>query len=224
MVGSFQLSENVNIINGQANPVIVSELNHNLLDGAVDQDTTASTVVQGDLVLGNSTPKWTRLGIGATANYLRSNATTAAWAALAAADLSGAIAQANCFAGTMVLLNGDSVQASNTVVNADTTQKTYALAANSFTSILVEAYGDIGITSTSTNQIVNFKIKDAGTQKGSTQFSKPTANTAINWTTWVVKAIFAETSSVSLTITAGAAGTDANTTVNTNGFFVYGVV
>jgi len=36
-----------------------------LLDGSSHTDTAASTVVRGDLVVGNSTPKWTRLAKGA---------------------------------------------------------------------------------------------------------------------------------------------------------------
>ena len=35
--------------------------NHDLLDGSVDQDTLAGSVVLGDLIAGNSTPKWARV-------------------------------------------------------------------------------------------------------------------------------------------------------------------
>ena len=37
---------------------------HDLLDGAVDQDTVAAAVQEGDLIYGNSTPKWDRLAKG----------------------------------------------------------------------------------------------------------------------------------------------------------------
>src|SRR3990167_1137573 len=42
---------------------------HNLLDGSVHPDTLAGTVLAGDLVTGNVTPKWERLAKG-TANYV----------------------------------------------------------------------------------------------------------------------------------------------------------
>lgn len=37
---------------------------HNLLDGNIDQDTTVSAVGRGDIIIGNSTPKWTRQAVG----------------------------------------------------------------------------------------------------------------------------------------------------------------
>lgn len=36
----------------------------NLLDGAVHTDTLAGTVARGDVIVGNSTPKWSRLAVG----------------------------------------------------------------------------------------------------------------------------------------------------------------
>ena len=43
--------------------------NHNLLDGSVHPDTAVSTVVRGDIIIGNATPAWTRLAKG-TANQV----------------------------------------------------------------------------------------------------------------------------------------------------------
>lgn len=57
------------------------EVPHNLLDGQVNQDTLAGSVVRGDLIVGNSTPKWARLGIGAGGTVLTSDGTDASWVA-----------------------------------------------------------------------------------------------------------------------------------------------
>lgn len=44
---------------------------HDLLDGSVDQDTVAGSVVRGDLIVGNSTPKWARKAKGSANQRLR---------------------------------------------------------------------------------------------------------------------------------------------------------
>lgn len=50
---------------------------HNLLDGSVDQDTDAGSVVLGDLIAGNSTPHWQRVAgqITSTRKFLRQTGT-----------------------------------------------------------------------------------------------------------------------------------------------------
>jgi hypothetical protein len=55
---------------------------HTLLDGSVHTDTLAGTVVRGDILIGNATPKWARLPIGAAGTVLRSDGTDPAWTAL----------------------------------------------------------------------------------------------------------------------------------------------
>lgn len=67
---------------------------HDLLDGSIDQDTLAGTVVLGDVIAGNSTPKWSRVAgnTSATKKYLQQtgNGSVSAlpvWAIIAAADL-----------------------------------------------------------------------------------------------------------------------------------------
>jgi hypothetical protein len=60
---------------------------HNLLSG-YHGDTTAGSVARGDLITGQgSTPAWTRLPLGASGRYLRSDGTDAAWASIQAADV-----------------------------------------------------------------------------------------------------------------------------------------
>lgn len=50
-----------------------------LLDGLYHTDTVSSAVARGALVVGNSTPKWGRLVIGATGTSLISNGTDPSW-------------------------------------------------------------------------------------------------------------------------------------------------
>lgn len=50
-----------------------------LLDGANHTDTLAGAVVRGDLIIGNSTPKWARLGVGAANSVLTANGNDPAW-------------------------------------------------------------------------------------------------------------------------------------------------
>lgn len=52
-----------------------------LLDGSNHTDTVAQAVLRGALVVGNSTPKWDRLAIGAANTVLFSNGTDPSWAA-----------------------------------------------------------------------------------------------------------------------------------------------
>lgn len=71
---------------------------HDLLDGTIDQDTLAHTVARGDLIVGNSTPKWAALAIGTSAKLLQSNGTDPSWVAVsgdATVAAGGALTLAN---------------------------------------------------------------------------------------------------------------------------------
>jgi|GEM_PF-6798731 len=52
--------------------------NHDLLSGT-HGDTLTDTVVRGDVIIGNSTPKWSRLSKGTANSVLQPNATDVAW-------------------------------------------------------------------------------------------------------------------------------------------------
>lgn len=54
---------------------------HPLLDGSVNNDTTASAVVSGDVIYGNATPKWTRLAKGSDGQVLTLAGGLPSWAA-----------------------------------------------------------------------------------------------------------------------------------------------
>jgi hypothetical protein len=52
---------------------------HPLLDGTINDDTLAAAPLRGSLIVGNSTPKWSRLTLGANGTVLTSNGTDASW-------------------------------------------------------------------------------------------------------------------------------------------------
>lgn len=61
-----------------------------LLDASNHTDTTASSVTRGDLIIGNATPAWDDLAIGAANTFLKSDGTDPSWAAVTAAVVSAA--------------------------------------------------------------------------------------------------------------------------------------
>ena len=63
------------------NPPVTSD--HNILS-LTHLDSNPAAVVEGDLILGDKTPEWSRLPIGGVDEVLTSDGTTAAWAAPAA--------------------------------------------------------------------------------------------------------------------------------------------
>jgi hypothetical protein len=65
------------------NEALPAASNHNLLS-ATHSDTLADSVVRGDIMVGNSTPKWSRLAKGAAGYALIMGASDPAWAALPA--------------------------------------------------------------------------------------------------------------------------------------------
>ena len=86
---------------------------HNLLSTA-HPDTNATAVLRGMLVVGNSTPAWTGLTLGASGSVLRSNGTDAVWStdgsgltALNTAALTGAAIPYAKLSLTTSIVNGD---------------------------------------------------------------------------------------------------------------------
>lgn len=55
------------------------QLLHNLLQSDTHSDTLTGTVVRGDIIVGNATPKWSRLGKGANGTFLRTGVSDVAW-------------------------------------------------------------------------------------------------------------------------------------------------
>lgn len=73
---------------------------HNLLS-AIHGDTLADTVVRGDVIVGNATPKWSRLALGGVAgSALVRDATDVGWSAAAVAQGTGAANRVAYWSGT----------------------------------------------------------------------------------------------------------------------------
>lgn len=64
-----------------------ADIAHALLDGAIDNDTAAGTPTRGDLISVPASAKWTRLALGTTGQYPRSNGTDVLYSAIQQADL-----------------------------------------------------------------------------------------------------------------------------------------
>jgi hypothetical protein len=125
--------------------------------------------------------------------------------------------------GTLVLINADETQISGTVPNADTVVKTYTLAANTYSKIIVEAEGFGQFVLASTNQTINIKVKFAGTQVGQTM----RLNAALGATSLIpfpIKASGAFAAGGAVDVTIGALNADTNTILFLNSLRVYGVV
>lgn len=65
-----------------------------LLDGSQHSDTAAGTVAAGDLVMGNATPKWSRLARGTSGYFLKAGASILEWAGVTFLDISGSLTEA----------------------------------------------------------------------------------------------------------------------------------
>ncbi len=90
-----------------------------ILTAAVSVITT-----EGDLIVGDNTGNASRLAIGSSGQYLRSDGADPSWHALLAADLSGTIPKANLPAGTViqsVLVTTNAYSSHTTVIPYDDT-------------------------------------------------------------------------------------------------------
>ena len=111
--------------------LVAADISHNVLDGSVHLDTLAGTVVLGDLVHGNATPKWAKLGGNTTTTrkFLRQTGDGAAsavpvWDTLVAADLPAGSVTTH----TLVRKTADESVTNNTLQNDD--HLTMSIAAN----------------------------------------------------------------------------------------------
>lgn len=74
------LSGNFTTLQVGGTNVLTAVTAHNVLS-ATHGDTLTASVVRGDVIIGNSTPKWSRLAIGANGTVLSSNGTDVVWTA-----------------------------------------------------------------------------------------------------------------------------------------------
>lgn len=162
---------------------------HNLLS-STHADTAASTVLRGSLIVGNSTPAWAQLTIGANHSVLVSNGTDAAWGT----DGSGLInLNAAQLTGTIAAISG----ANLTSLNA--TQLTLGTVPLARISGLTNTQlsGTAGITYanlTLTNGIVNADINSAAAiaysklNLATSILNTDIANTQITFAKWASNA------------------------------------
>lgn len=89
---------------GRLTTVTTSSFTTHQLLSATHTDTLAGSVVRGDVIIGNATPAWSRLALGASGTVLRSNGTDAAWST----DGSGltALNATNLASGSTAVLRG----------------------------------------------------------------------------------------------------------------------
>lgn len=101
---------------------------HNLLDGAQDQDTLAGNVVLGDMIHGNSTPKWARLAgqITTVRKFLRQTGSgtvsaVPAWDTLVDGDVPATLARTSRLINTTApITGGGDLSADRTLALANT--------------------------------------------------------------------------------------------------------
>ena len=72
-------------VGGEVGPDSGTVPYHNLLDANIHLDTTADGVTRGSIIIGNSTPAWDELVVGANKTILQSDGTDPAWVAPATA-------------------------------------------------------------------------------------------------------------------------------------------
>lgn len=75
-VANITAGSNVTVTNGDGTITIAASgggSSHTLLDGSTHTDTAAGTVVRGDIIVGNSTPAWSRMAKGTAYQRLAMN-------------------------------------------------------------------------------------------------------------------------------------------------------
>lgn len=133
---------------------------HNILDSTVHTDALTGTVVRGDLIVGNATPKWARLAVGSAGRVLKADGTDAAWGQVVNADVDAAAAIAY-----------SKLNLATSIVNADVAAAA-AIAASKLVGAvqqvaLTAISGDFTTTSTTLVDLTNATITIT-TKAGST--------------------------------------------------------
>jgi hypothetical protein len=138
--------------------IVAAGAAHNVLS-ATHTDTVVGAVVRGDIIVGNSTPKWTRLGIGAAKTGLRINAagTDPEWsAAVAMTDQSNTFTAAQTVStGGMSVTGGLNAADGNSQITAQRWQHFVLTIANNGGTIQhkIEQWVGSGITGNFCSQI-----------------------------------------------------------------------
>jgi hypothetical protein len=154
---------------------------HDLLDGVIDQDTLIGTVVRGDLIVGNSTPKWGRFAKGASGTILQMGANDPAWVALSTithASWGSQLADDHTQYALLAGRSGGQTLAGGTAAGDDiglygTTNGTPTTGTNGSGAIV-----NIGVNSGATHPIATAYLEDANT--GVLRLKAPGSSKQIN--------------------------------------------
>lgn len=129
-LATLTAGSNITITNGAGTVTIATTgaATNALLDGSNHTDTLAHTVVRGDLIVGNSTPKWASLAVGAANRVLRSDGSDPNWGQVSDAFISD-VTEAKITDGTILAR----VAANETISGAWTFTGTSVLISNAAT-------------------------------------------------------------------------------------------
>lgn len=122
--------------------------------------------------------------------------------------------------GSIISISNDTSTASATVPNTDTNVKTYALAANAYSTIIAEADVEIDCGVLTTIQDITVKVKIGVSSKDYIFTGVGVAQKR----TFGVRLTAAQKAAATVAISHGAAAADANTTVIIQNLYVRGIV
>lgn len=118
-----------------------------------------------------------------------------------------------------VAISLDDSTSNATVPNTDTDVKTYSLAGNNYTSVMMEADVEVVTGLTSTAQAITIKAKIGSTTKSFTIDTLAAVGRQVKHITLDA----AQTSSATIAVSHGAPAADANTTTNVFNLYVWGI-
>lgn len=110
-------------------------------------DTITATVIRGDLIVGNSSPKWQRKAVGSSGTFLRSDGLDPLWVAIADGDIPPTIVRTsrtitiNGTAGNISSAGGAQDLSANRTWTLDLVATGVAPGVYTYASIAVDAYG-----------------------------------------------------------------------------------
>jgi hypothetical protein len=155
--GTGFLKGNGSVISFDNSTYLTSVTPHNLLS-STHGDTLAGTVVRGDIVIGNSTPKWSRLALGTNGQVLTSNGTDIIWATPSGGGGGAALSALTFATASNSIANGVHAQTWNWNLDGTST--------NAFTIADLGTSGTgtlFNLSVASSTNVKPFKITIAGT-------------------------------------------------------------
>lgn len=123
-------------------------------------------------------------------------------------------------ANTITLISANETDQTVTVLNSDSIVRTYSLANNTYSRIIVESEVEVSFGVLSIPQDVLIKIKNGGATQ-ETVTAHPLAQ--IGTSAVPIKVSFVQTGSATITITQSGITSDANTNVLVHSIRIYGV-